>query len=76
MLIERRSPGFRWRIAADGEMANVDCYGQADRPSLSTQRLINELAIRPRFDAAEAFDDFMTWMESDARLPALLLARD
>lgn len=59
-------PGFRWRIAADPKQANVDCFGERDRKSLSPHRLATDIGYRSTFSIDAAFTDYMAWLDDHA----------
>jgi nucleoside-diphosphate-sugar epimerase len=63
-LLKGRHPGFTWRIAAQGEDANVDLYGSTLRAPMSARRLAEETGFAARFGLQEAFADYMEWLES------------
>lgn len=63
-LATRRST-LRWRVAADGEAANVT-YGLArDRAMLDNAALTRLTGFAPRFDVARAAIDHLDWLEGE-----------
>jgi UDP-glucuronate 4-epimerase len=60
--VARRHPGFRWRLAAPGEAANVDYYADYDRASMDAQRLRADTRFTPRYGLPEAAQDFHDWL--------------
>lgn len=61
--------GFHFRI--DPAAANVDFYGDADRPPLSVDRLAGDIGFYPRFEPDRAYTDYMAWLDSAAGTAAL-----
>ncbi len=59
--VAAQRPGFKWRIAADNEAANVSYYAPYDRASMSIDRLRADTAFVPRFDLAAAASDYLAW---------------
>ena len=62
--LARRRPGFRWRRAADGVLANVDYWMARDRAPLANARLTRDYGFTPRFGLEVALDDFLAWQAS------------
>ncbi|WP_052365582.1 NAD-dependent epimerase/dehydratase family protein [Halotalea alkalilenta] len=60
--IAPRYPGFSWRLAAAGEMANIDYFAHYDRASMDVTRLIADTGFVPRFGLVEAEKDFHAWI--------------
>lgn len=60
-----RLPALRWRLAADGEAANVT-YGLArDRAMLDNAALTRSTGFAPRFDVARAALDHLDWLDGE-----------
>ncbi len=59
-----RHPSFAWRVAAEGEAANVDLYGSTARAPMAPTRLREETGFAARFGLEEAFSDYMEWMDA------------
>ncbi|MFK3704920.1 NAD-dependent epimerase/dehydratase family protein [Klebsiella sp. NPDC088457] len=62
-LLQASYPGFTWRVAKVGDVTNINLYASYDRSSMNIQRLINDIGFVPRFDLAEAYDDYQQWLE-------------
>lgn len=63
-LLRGRHPGFSWRVASDGEAANVDLYSSTLRAPMSTRRLTEDIGFTARFGLEEAFADYMQWLDA------------
>jgi UDP-glucuronate 4-epimerase len=57
-------PGFCWRVAAEGEAANVITHVPFSRPALDISRLAAATGYAPRFDLAAAAADALTFYSS------------
>jgi len=57
-------PGLEWRIAGDGEEANVDMHGLQDRRPLSADRLKTELGLDLWREPGELAEAFLNWRKS------------
>ncbi len=55
-------PGFEWRFAREGELANIDYYAPYDRSAMANDRLRGDTAFVPRYDLAEALADYLEWL--------------
>jgi nucleoside-diphosphate-sugar epimerase len=55
------APGFRWRVAAEGEAANVITHVPFSRPALDISRLAAATGYAPRFDLAAAAADALAF---------------
>ena len=56
-----RRPAFSYRLASEpGAEASLD---PGRRSPLSVERIFRDTAYNPRFGLAEAFDDYLGWME-------------
>ncbi len=60
-VLEPRLPGFRWRMAADGEAWNVDSHGGFDRGAMDIGKIGADIGYRPAFDLALAADHLLRW---------------
>jgi len=54
--------GFRWRVAAPGDSANVNYHDLRDRGRLDTTRLAAQLGFAPAFTPDEALNDYARWL--------------
>jgi len=63
-LLAPRCPGFRWRESTQQSECNVLPLSPATRMRFSNRRLVEDLGWRPRYDLAQARDDFLAWMEA------------
>jgi nucleoside-diphosphate-sugar epimerase len=61
-LLAQRCPGFRWRESRTETQCNVRPLSPATRTRFSNRRLVEDLGWRPRYDLAQARDDFLAWM--------------
>ncbi len=59
-LLAKRFPDFSWAI--DGG-ADTTLWGDRDRKPLAIDRLTSDLDYTPRYRIAEAFDDYMSWLD-------------
>ncbi len=59
-LLAERFRGFTWSI---DETAASAPWGDRDRRPLAIDRLTSDLGYVPRYRLAEAFDDYMTWLD-------------
>lgn len=59
-LLAERYPGFTWRIDAAADTAP---WGDRDRKPLAIDRLTSDLGFAPKYRLAEAFDDYMAWLD-------------
>jgi nucleoside-diphosphate-sugar epimerase len=60
--LRRRFPQFRWRESREG--ANVLPLTPVPRTRFDNRRLVDELGYAPRFDLAQAAEDFASWLEA------------
>lgn len=59
--LARRHPAFSYRLAGESDtQATID---PGRRSPLSVERILRDTAYNPRFGLAEAFDDYLGWME-------------
>jgi UDP-glucuronate 4-epimerase len=63
-------PGFRWRLAAEGEAANVVTHVPFHRPAMNIARLAAATGYAPRFDLAAAASDALAFLSVSGRLRA------
>jgi UDP-glucuronate 4-epimerase len=54
--------GFEWRFAQPGEQANIDYYASYDRSAMAIERLRGDTAFLPRYNLAEALEDYLQWL--------------
>ena len=57
-----RYPGFRYRLASEGELPNVDFYDPRDRSPLAINRLTQDIGFSPEFALDVCFEDYMHWL--------------
>ncbi|HWI36734.1 MAG TPA: NAD(P)-dependent oxidoreductase [Burkholderiales bacterium] len=62
-LLQQRFPRFRWRESTQEAECNVMPLTRITRTRFSNRRLVEDLGWRPRFDLAQARDDFLDWMD-------------
>lgn len=62
-LLQQRFPRFRWRESTQEAECNVMPLTRITRTRFSNRRLVEDLGWRPRFDLAQALDDFLDWMD-------------
>ena len=53
---------FDYRIAAEGEHANLAIAELRDRGVMDITRLERDIGFKPRFGPNEAYDDYMRWL--------------
>lgn len=58
-------PGFRWRVAAEGEAANVITHVPFDRAPMNITRLSAATGYAPRFDIARAAADALAFFSTE-----------
>ena len=61
-------PGFRWRLAREGEAATVVTHVPFDRPPMAIARIAAATGYAPRFGLAEAAADALAFFEAPSRL--------
>ena len=54
-------PGWTWRLATEGEPANVDAWAGYDRAPMAFDRLLADTRFTPRFGLAAAAADHLAW---------------
>ena len=59
--LQSRLPGFRWRLAADGEAWNVDSHTGFDRGAMDIAKIIADTPYRPAFDIEHAAEHLLAW---------------
>lgn len=69
--LSAQHPGFVWRLAREGEAANVDYYAPYDRAPMNIARLRTDTNFVPRFDLAAAAEDFLAWRERHGDAPRI-----
>lgn len=57
-------PDFRYRLAGEGEAANVSFLGERDRALMSIERLTGETGFRPRYTDTDVFTHYAMWLEA------------
>jgi nucleoside-diphosphate-sugar epimerase len=60
--VARRVPAFRWRYAAAGEAGNVDSHTGFHRGPMDVAKIARDTGYAPRFDFANAADDWLAWL--------------
>jgi UDP-glucuronate 4-epimerase len=60
--LQQLCPGFEWRFAHQSEQANIDYYAPYDRSPMAIERLRGDTAFLPRYNLAEALDDYLQWL--------------
>ncbi|MGZ9067532.1 MAG: NAD-dependent epimerase/dehydratase family protein, partial [Burkholderiales bacterium] len=63
--LKQAFPHLRYRVAADGEAANVSFLGERDRATMSIGRLTEETGYRPRFGGGDVFSDYVAWLAAN-----------
>lgn len=67
-LLEERFPGFSYEVAADAADANIGRVTPSPRPPFSIDRLAAELGYAPAYNAEDALEDYLAWL-NDGLLP-------
>lgn len=67
--VAARHPGFDWRLAREGEPANIDYYAPYDRAPMAIDHLRADTGFSPRFDLAAAAKDFLAWRDGQGLSP-------
>jgi nucleoside-diphosphate-sugar epimerase len=62
-LLQRRYPGFGWRLAGPGEAATIDYFGFGERRPLAVTRFMRDTQFRPAYDAGRALADWIDWLD-------------
>lgn len=60
--LARRAPGFACRLAEASEEPTIDLFATKDRNHLAVDRLLNDLAYRPKFDLSASVEDYWAWL--------------
>jgi nucleoside-diphosphate-sugar epimerase len=60
-VLEHRLPGFRWRLAADGEAWNVESHTGYDRGAMDIGKIVSDTPYRPAFDMDRAARHLLAW---------------
>lgn len=63
-LLAARQPGWRWRLAAPGEVATVRYGLPVDRAALDVGRLRADTGWAPAFGLADAVADQLAWQDA------------
>ena len=63
-MLAARHPAFSYRLA--GESDAVPTLDPGRRSPLSVERILRDTAYNPRFGLADAFDDYLGWMEQSS----------
>ena len=61
--LKSRYPAFTYRVAGSGEEANVDHHETQNRGAQSMRRMVEDIGFRPKFNAEEALDDYLDWID-------------
>jgi UDP-glucuronate 4-epimerase len=64
-MLSKAYPQFSWRIAPDGEPANVTYHADRDRALMDVARLAEDIGFKPGFGPQEAFDDYLGWIRGN-----------
>lgn len=59
-LLAERLPDFSWSI---DQNTDITPWGDRDRKPLAINRMTSDLGYVPQYRIAEAFDDYMSWLE-------------
>jgi nucleoside-diphosphate-sugar epimerase len=62
--LEVQFPGFRWRMAEEGEISTIKVNQIEDNAPMQLDRLIEDTGFKPYFDLKRAFRDYMAWIDS------------
>jgi nucleoside-diphosphate-sugar epimerase len=62
--LRRVFPEFRYRLAAEGEAANVSFLGERDRALMSIERLTSATGYRARYTDSDVFTHYAKWLEA------------
>lgn len=62
-MLAERYPDFSYRLADSNSPANVNFHGGRDRSPLNTARLTQDAGFEAKFGLAEAFSDYIEWVE-------------
>jgi nucleoside-diphosphate-sugar epimerase len=63
-LLARRYPAFRWRFAQADGTPNVVTLAPRARTAFSARRLREQTGWAPRYGMAEAFADYLAWLDA------------
>jgi UDP-glucose 4-epimerase len=63
-IVEARSEGFKWHVAAPGEAATINYHDTRDRARLDVGRLQTDLGFAPAFPRDLALQDYIEWLLS------------
>lgn len=62
--LQRVRPGFRWRLAGDGDAVNVDSHTGYHRGAMAIGRITADTPYRPKFDFAAAAEHMVAWRDA------------
>jgi nucleoside-diphosphate-sugar epimerase len=62
-LLQRRYPGFSWRVAEAGEPATIDYFSFGERRPLAVTKFMRDTQFRPAYDAERALGDWLEWLD-------------
>ena len=60
--LARLYPDFSWRVAEPGEQSTIAYYAPYDRAPMVFERLQADTAFSPRYDLANALEDYLDWL--------------
>lgn len=60
--LQQAFPGFRYRIAGEGDVPNINLH-EPDRAPLNHTRIFTDTDFRPAYDFEQAFEDLLQWAE-------------
>jgi nucleoside-diphosphate-sugar epimerase len=63
-VLQRAYPRFLWHVASEGETPNVSLVVNRDRSPMSTARIKKDLGFVPRYAPAEAYGDYIGWLQA------------
>jgi nucleoside-diphosphate-sugar epimerase len=63
--LQRLRPGFRWRLARDGDAVNVESHTGYHRGAMAIDHITVDTLYRPQYDFATAAEHMLDWPEAD-----------
>ena len=61
--LEPLFPGFRWRLAREGEAHEIESHSGFDRGAFDISKIVREAGAAPAFDFPAAAADYVAWLE-------------